>query len=135
MILTKHLMLNLQSWTVFIAWCYGHMMVSTTKLLKFDTLVQRGRLQAAVTAFRSSASLSEPLTTMGKSLAMAALPLRHGNKEDASGHLMQPKCTAQPSPNFLSKDSGNLVVPVPDTVPNHGLLSCPIFHNTTFFQG
>lgn len=37
--------------------------------------------------------------------------------------------------SFPSKDICNLVVPVPDTVPSHALLCCPIFHNTTFFQG
>lgn len=65
---------------------------------------------------------------------MAVLPLRHGNKKDAAGR-MQPECTAQLSRNFLSKDSGNLVVAVPDTEPSRAPLCCPIFHNTTFFQG
>lgn len=63
---------------------------------------------------------------------MSTLRLRHGNKKDAAGQ-MQPECRVQPY--FLPKDSGNLVVPVPDTVPNHALLCRPIFHNNTFFQG
>ena len=43
----------------------------------------------------------------------------------------------QPNPAliFSSKDNSNLVVPVSDTVPSHALLCCPIFHNSTFFQG
>ena len=55
--------------------------------------------------------LSEQVTTKGKSLATAALPPRYGNKKDSAGWL-QPECTAQPSLYFLSKDNGNLVVPV-----------------------